>query len=77
MMKRKKAKAEADKAAQAVCPQEMKAKQEAIRKYRYEMASEPVFHNRHGFGGDTSYGYGAFKSGYLVNKMIEAREKQK
>ncbi|MCL2397459.1 MAG: hypothetical protein FWC93_05270 [Defluviitaleaceae bacterium] len=76
-MRKKKTKAEAEKAAQEVCKQEMREKQEAISKYRYEIASEAVFPVRYGFGGDGGYSSGGFKSGYLVNRMIEARERRK
>lgn len=57
---------------------EIKDKQEALRRYRYEVASEPTIPMRYGsFGGDFPYGSGGYTSGYLVQRMIEAQERER
>jgi len=54
---------------------ENKAKREATNKFRYEVASEIGVPIRHG-GSGLKYGSAGFKSGYLIQRMIEAQEKQ-
>ena len=49
-------------------------KQEGANKFRYEVAEDLAPINR--YGGGTSYGKAGFTGGYLVQKMIEAQEKQ-
>ena len=51
-------------------------KREAVNKFRYEVASEIGVPMRYGAGGGTKYGSAGFKSGYLIQRMIEAQEKQ-
>ena len=51
------------------------AKREVVNKFRYEVASEIGVPVRHSLGG-TKYGSAGFKSGYLIQRMIEAQEKQ-
>ena len=52
-------------------------KWEAVSKFRYEVASEIDVPRRFGTGGGTKYGSADFKSGYFVQKMIEAQKKGK
>ena len=51
-------------------------KREIVNKFRYEVASEIGVPIRHSRGGGTKYGSAGFKSGYLIQRMIEAQEKQ-
>ena len=51
-----------------------KAKWEAVNKFRYEVAGE-IGVPRH-YAGGTKYGSAGFKSGYLMQRIIEAQEKQ-
>ena len=46
----------------------------SANKFRYEVGEELSPINR--YGGGTSYGKAGFTGGYLVQKMIEAQEKQ-
>ena len=55
---------------------ENEAKREAVNKFRYEVASEIGVPIRRGAVGGTKYGSAGFKSGYLIQRMIEAQEKQ-
>ena len=52
-----------------------KANWEAANKFRYEVAGE-IGVPRHYAGGGTKYGSAGFKSGYLMQRIIEAQEKQ-
>ena len=49
-------------------------KSENTNKFRYEVGEDISPVNR--YGGGTSYGKAGFTGGYLVQKMIEAQEKQ-
>ena len=51
-------------------------KKQAVNKFRYEVASEIGVPMRYATGGGTKYGSAGFKSGYLIQRMIEAQEKQ-
>ena len=51
-------------------------KKQAINKFRYEVASEIAVPMRYGAAGGTKYGSSGFKSGYLIQRIIEAQEKQ-
>ena len=52
------------------------AKQEnGANKFRYEMGEDIAPVNRYG-GGGSSFGKANFTGGYLVQKMIEAQERQ-
>lgn len=58
---------------------EDEAKRQAVNKFRYEVASEIGVPTRYGTGGSSGaakYGSAGFKSGYLIQRMIEAQEKQ-
>ena len=55
---------------------EDESKKEVVNKFRYEVASEIGVPIRYGTGGGTKYGSAGFKSGYLIQRMIEAQEKQ-
>jgi hypothetical protein len=55
---------------------EDKEKREVVNKFRYEVASEIGVPMRYGTSGGTKYGSAGFKSGYLIQRMIEAQEKQ-
>ena len=55
---------------------EDKDKREVVNKFRYEVASEIGVPIRHGTTGGARYGSAGFKSGYLIQRMIEAQEKQ-
>jgi len=50
--------------------------QKVANKFRYEVASEIGVPRRYGTGGGAKYGSAGFKSGYLIQRMIEAQEKQ-
>ena len=51
-------------------------KKEIANKFRYEVASEIGVPRRYATGGGSKYGSAGFKSGYLIQRMIEAQEKQ-
>ena len=51
-------------------------KKEVVNKFRYEVASEIGVPIRRGTSGGAKYGSAGFKSGYLIQRMIEAQEKQ-
>ena len=51
-------------------------RRQTVNKFRYEVASEIDVPRRYGVSGSTNYGSAGFKSGYLIQRMIEAQEKQ-
>lgn|GEM_PF-2708079 len=55
---------------------ENKDKREVVNKFRYEMADEIGVPTRYATGVGTKYGSAGFKSGYLMQRLIDAQEKQ-
>jgi len=50
--------------------------EEKRNKFKYEVAEELSAVNRYAGASGMNYGKSGFTSGYLVQKMIEAQEKQ-
>ena len=49
---------------------------EALNKFKYEVASEIGVPLKQGYNGDLTSAQAGYVGGYMVNKMIEAQERQ-
>jgi hypothetical protein len=50
--------------------------QEALNKFKYEVASEIGVPLKQGYNGDLTSAQAGYVGGYMVKKMIEAQERQ-